>query len=89
MKREIARENVTSALSIKQFEAAEASNDRKITHSVTPLADSVDAALAHALTEAAKAARFDVVAQLAKELEARRLASEPHVVTLDAKRGAR
>lgn len=33
----------------------------------------VEAALAFALTEAAKAQRFDVVSQLAKELEARRL----------------
>jgi hypothetical protein len=36
--------------------------------------DPVEIALAMALTEAAKAGRFDVVAQLARELEARRLA---------------
>lgn len=46
----------------------------------------LDAALALALTEAAKAGRFDVVSQLAKELEARRLAGS-NVVTLDAKKG--
>jgi hypothetical protein len=46
----------------------------------------IDTALAFALTEAAKAGRFDVVAQLAKELEARRLASSPNVVTLDSAR---
>jgi hypothetical protein len=34
----------------------------------------VESALAVALTEAARAGRFDVVAQLARELEARRLA---------------
>lgn len=37
-------------------------------------------ALASALTEAARAGRFDVVAQLARELEARRLASAGGVV---------
>jgi hypothetical protein len=37
-------------------------------------APSIGDALAFALMEAAKAGRFDVVAQLAKELEARRLA---------------
>jgi hypothetical protein len=42
--------------------------------------DVVEAALAEALTAAARAGRFDVVAQIAKELEARRLAKEPNVV---------
>jgi hypothetical protein len=44
-----------------------------------------------ALRLAAEAGRFDVVAQLAKELEARRLASAGNVVALnvDAKRGRR
>jgi hypothetical protein len=42
-------------------------------------------ALAHALTEAAKAGRFDVVARLAGELEARRLARMGNVVALDTK----
>ena len=36
--------------------------------------DEVERALSFALTEAAKAGRFDVVAQLARELEARRRA---------------
>jgi hypothetical protein len=44
--------------------------------------DPVDMALARALTEASAAGRFDVVAQLAKELEARRLARHPNVVAL-------
>jgi hypothetical protein len=43
----------------------------------------VEAALAFALEEAAKAGRYDVVMQLAKELEARRLAKSTNVVTLD------
>ena len=51
--------------------------------------DPVEAALALALTEAAKAGRFDVVAQLARELEARRLAGTQNVVSFDAKRGRR
>jgi hypothetical protein len=37
-------------------------------------ADQVEAALARALDRASEAGRFDVVAQLARELEARRLA---------------
>jgi hypothetical protein len=45
----------------------------------------VEAALAGALAKAADAGRFDVVAQLARELEARRLARVGNVVTLDAK----
>jgi len=39
-----------------------------------------------ALLLAAEAGRFDVVAQLARELEARRLANDPTVVTLDSAR---
>jgi len=38
--------------------------------------DAVEVALAAALTKAAVAGRFDVVAQLARELEARRKAHE-------------
>jgi hypothetical protein len=45
-------------------------------------ADPVEAALARALDAAAAAGRFDVVAQLARELEARRLSREPNVVAL-------
>jgi hypothetical protein len=45
-------------------------------------AEAVEASIAAALTEAAKAGRFDVVAQLARELEARRLASATNVVPL-------
>ena len=49
--------------------------------------DPVDATLAKALGDAAAAGRFDVVAQLARELEARRLAASPNVVALPARRG--
>lgn len=52
-------------------------------------ADGVERALAVALERAAMAGRFDVVAQLARELEARRLASSPNVVALPAKRPGR
>jgi hypothetical protein len=44
--------------------------------------DQVEAALARALDAAAKAGRFDVIVQLARGLEARRLAREPNVLTL-------
>lgn len=43
-------------------------------------ASEVEAALADALSRAAVAGRFDVVAQLASELEARRLARASNVV---------
>jgi hypothetical protein len=50
-------------------------------------ADAVEVALAKALGEASAAGRFDVVAQLAQELEARRVArSASNVVPLDARR---
>ena len=48
--------------------------------------DGVEAALAGALSAAAAAGRFDVVAQLARELEARRLARAGNVVRIDAAR---
>jgi hypothetical protein len=48
-----------------------------------------DSALALAFSEAAKAGRFDVVAQIAKELEARRLDSSNVVSLHEAKRGTR
>jgi hypothetical protein len=47
--------------------------------------DLVELDLARALGKAADAARFDVVAQLAKELEARRLARLTNVVTFHAR----
>ncbi|HEV3191738.1 MAG TPA: hypothetical protein VGY54_14610 [Polyangiaceae bacterium] len=51
--------------------------------------DAVEAALAKALEGATAAARFDVVAQLAKELEARRLARAGNVTSFDAARRVR
>jgi hypothetical protein len=47
--------------------------------------DSVERALATALEAAAAAGRFDVVAQLARELEARHLAAAGNVVPLSPK----
>jgi hypothetical protein len=52
---------------------------------IGPNPDVVLGALAVALEAAAKAGRFDVVAQLARELEARRLASSPNVVAMPVK----
>jgi hypothetical protein len=47
--------------------------------------DPVEAAISHALYCSAEAGRFDLVAQLARELEARRLSRAGNVVALDAK----
>jgi hypothetical protein len=47
----------------------------------------VERALAVALQAAATAGRFDVVAQLARELETRRLGREPNVVELPSRKG--
>jgi hypothetical protein len=47
--------------------------------------DRVEAALAKALEGATAAGRFDVVAQLARELEARRLARAGNVIALSGK----
>jgi hypothetical protein len=52
-------------------------------------ADQAEAALARALDRASEAGRFDVVAQLARELEARRLAQLPNVVAFWSRRPAR
>jgi len=51
--------------------------------------DPVERALVRALEAAAAAGRFDVVAQLARELEARRLAREPNIIALGAERRPR
>ncbi len=51
--------------------------------------DAVEEALGVALREAAIAGRFDVVAALARELEARRLAGASNVVSLDTARRKR
>jgi hypothetical protein len=47
--------------------------------------DAVETALSYALHCAAEAGRFDVVAQLARELEARRLSRAGNVVTMEVK----
>jgi hypothetical protein len=49
----------------------------------TSSAVDVENGLAAALLRAAEAGRFDIVAQLARELEARRLARTGHVIRLD------
>jgi hypothetical protein len=48
--------------------------------------DAVEVALAKALGDAAAAGRFDVVAQLATELEARRRARAGNVLSLEEAR---
>ena len=83
--RAITQGSVASVSENDHFPTPENAANPKVTLPVT-LASDVDAALALALTKAAEAGRFDVVAQLARELEARRLAGT-NVVTLDAKKG--
>jgi hypothetical protein len=51
--------------------------------------DAVAAALARGLAEASAAGRWDVVAQLARELEARRTARAGNVVLLESQRRMR
>jgi hypothetical protein len=60
-------------------------------HSAAAFIDAVEAALAKALEGATVAGRWDVVAQLAKELEARRLARVrvPSLADERAKRSGR
>ena len=52
-----------------------------------PPADAVESALAAGISEATRAERWDVVAQLARELEARRLALATNVVALAPRQG--
>jgi hypothetical protein len=77
------RENVVDAGTID--DAAR----REVTASVSPAADAVEAALADALQGATAAERWDVVVQLARELEARRMARAGNVVALRGHRGRR
>jgi hypothetical protein len=53
---------------------------------LSPSGDAVEEALAGAFARAAEAGRFDVVAQLAKELEARRLSRAGNVVPFGGER---
>jgi hypothetical protein len=48
-------------------------------------ATSLEDALAGAIAQASAAGRWDVVVQLARELEARRLVASPNVVALHSK----
>jgi hypothetical protein len=50
--------------------------------------DAIEKALAQALSQAALSGRFDVVAQLARELEARRLSRSTNVVAINAHKKA-
>src|SRR5262249_27181416 len=55
------------------------------THPATVgLADELESLLVRALADAASAGRFHIAAQLAREVEARRLARAGNVVTLEA-----
>jgi hypothetical protein len=56
-----------------------------VANAVANAVDAVESALSDAVTKAATAGRFDVVAQLARELEARRLGRMGNVVALLAR----
>jgi hypothetical protein len=72
-----------------QFATSENAANMEITLPVTP-AEDIESGLLFALTEAAKAGRFDVVAKLADELRARREATAGNVVPLvQTKKGLR
>jgi hypothetical protein len=58
----------------------------QVANAVANAPDPVEAALADAITKASAAGRFDVVALLAGELQARREARAGNVVALDARR---
>jgi hypothetical protein len=64
---------------------AEDALNRALLDPILDPTDGVESALAGALAAAATAGRFDVVAQLARELEARRLARMGNVVALRTK----
>jgi hypothetical protein len=51
-----------------------------------PDQDVIETSLARAIDKATDAGRFDVVAQLCRELEARRMARAGNVISIDSKR---
>jgi hypothetical protein len=74
---------VRSVANCRENDSEQATQDDAAQPSVSALSsggDAVEAALAGALALAAEAGRFDVAAQLARELEARRLARAGNVV---------
>ena len=81
----------TSAPSVangRENDAAEMTKDDATRPEVSALSaptDAVEAALAEAIKVATSAGRWDVVAQLARELEARRVARAGNVARLDAR----
>ena len=62
---------------------------REVSASVLPGLDAVEVALAEAIRGATSAGRWDVVAQLARELEARRMARALNVIAIDTARTRR
>jgi hypothetical protein len=73
----------------REKDAKDTTRDDAKPHEVSAFADAgaaVEAALTKALAQAAEAGRFDVVGQLARELEARRLACAGNVVPLSTAR---
>lgn len=82
---EIERPEGTAAQFLPNAEASGSSNSAPVGYHVIPHGDALEAAL----LLAAQAGRFDVVAQLAKEIEARRLAGGNVASLVDARRAKR
>ena len=79
---EFSQEHVSSSFPSEHNPTLENPANAIVANSVAETV-SVDTSLSRALTKAAEAGRFDVVAQLARELEARRLAGS-NVVPLSS-----
>jgi len=80
--------SVRSVVDSRENDADYATQDNARRREVSALSGAtapVESALSIALCRAAEAGRFDVVAQLARELEARRLALANNVVAIDPK----
>jgi hypothetical protein len=67
----------------------DADRDRSDPSPPAAASDAVEEALAKAITAAVDAGRFDVVAQLARDLEARRVARAGNVIAFADKRAKR
>jgi hypothetical protein len=84
---------VPSVVDRRVNDANEATQDdqgrREVSASRLPETDVVVATLAEAIKRAASAERWDVVAQLVREVEARRIARTGNVVKLESSRAKR
>jgi len=87
----LAKPRTADPLTGVQRDAAKCVDARSVDHSVDHRVDSVEHALEKALDAATASGRWDVVVQLARELEARRVAPACNILRISAaaRRGAR